>query len=114
MANPFGGMKDIGKLLKEAQQVGDKMKKVEEELAALEVQASSGGGMVAATVNGSGDVLRVKISRDVVDPDDVEMLEDLVVTAIREALDKSREIREEKLGAVMPKMAGMNVPGLPF
>ena len=115
MAGPFGGgMPNIGKLMKEAQQMGEKMKKVEEELQSLEVEASSGGGMVTATVSAAGDVLRVKIAPEVVDPEDVEMLEDLVVTALREALENAQEIRESKLGDVTGGLKGMNIPGLPF
>ncbi|HOC30745.1 MAG TPA: YbaB/EbfC family nucleoid-associated protein [Armatimonadota bacterium] len=114
MAGPFGGMKDLGKLLKEAQQVGEKMKKVEEELASTEVTGTSGGGMVTATVTGGGQVIGLKISPEVVDPDDIELLEDLVISAISEAMEKSQEIRQEKLGGVMPSAAGMNIPGLPF
>jgi nucleoid-associated protein EbfC len=117
MAGPFGGggMPNLGKLMKEAQQMGEKMKKMEEELANEQVEASSGGGMVTATVTGSGDVLKIQISPEVVDPEDVEMLEDLVITAIREALEKAQAIREEKMGDVMPgNLGGMKMPGLPF
>lgn len=115
MPGPFGGgLPNIGKLMKEAQQMQQKMKNVEEELAGMEVEASSGGGTVSATVSGAGDVIRVRIRPEAVDPDDVEMLEDLVLTAIREALQKAQAIREEKLGSVMPSMKGMNIPGLPF
>jgi DNA-binding YbaB/EbfC family protein len=114
MAGPFGGMPNIGKLMKEAQQMGEKMKKVEEELQALQVDAASGGGVVKATVTGGGDLVSIKISPEAVDPEDVEMLEDLVVTAVREALEKAQAIREEKLGAVTSGIQGMKVPGLPF
>lgn len=114
MAGPFGNVPNIGKLMKEAQQMGEKMKKVEEELANTQVVESSGGGMVTATVTGAGEVLKVKIDPAVVDPDDVEMLEDLVVTAIRQALETATGIREEKLGGVMPNMKGMSIPGMPF
>lgn len=105
-------MPNLGKLMKEAQQMQDRMKKVEEELHELTVEASSGGGMVTATATGAGDILKISIAPDVVDPDDIEMLEDLVVTAIREALEKAAAIREERLGGVT---AGLkNIPGLPF
>jgi DNA-binding YbaB/EbfC family protein len=115
MAGPFGGgMPNLGKLMKEAQQMQDKMKKVEEELQDLQVEASSGGGMVTATATGAGDILKISISRDVVDPDDIEMLEDLVVTAVREALQKAGAVREERLGGVTAGLKGMNIPGLPF
>ena len=115
MAGPFGGgMPNLGKLMKEAQQMQDKMKKVEEDLQELQVEASSGGGMVTATATGAGDILKISISRDVVDPEDIEMLEDLVVTAVREALDKATAIREERLGGVTAGLKGMYIPGLPF
>lgn len=114
MAGPFGGMPNIAKIMKEAQQMGDKMKKVEEELKTIQVEAASGGGMVKAVVTGSGDLLSIKIAPEVVDPEDVEMLEDLVVTAIREALESAQNLREEKLGGVTAGLQGMKVPGLPF
>ena len=119
MAGPFGGggMPNLGKLMKEAQQMGEKMKQVEAELGDVHVDASSGGGMVTATATGAGDILRIKIQPDVVDPDDIEMLEDLVVTAVREALEKAQAIREEKLGGVtqgLQGIPGMKIPGMPF
>jgi len=69
---------------------------------------------VTATATGAGDILKVSISKDVVDPDDIEMLEDLVVTAVREALEKASAAREERLGGVTAGLKGMNIPGLPF
>ena len=114
MAGPFGGMPNIAKIMKEAQQMGDKMKKVEEELKTIQVEAASGGGMVKAVVTASGDLVSIKIAPEVVDPEDVEMLEDLVVTAIREALESAQDLREEKLGGVTAGLQGMKMPGLPF
>lgn len=117
MPGPFGGgMPNLGKLMKEAQQMGDKIKKIEEELQNTEVDASSGGGMVTATVTASmnPEIVRLKIAPEVVDPEDVEMLEDLVMTALREALENAQTIREEKMGNVAGGFGGSGLPGLPF
>ncbi len=75
--------------------------------------------MVTATVTASltPEIVRLKIAPEVVDPEDVEMLEDLVITALREALEKAQELREEKMGDVtsgLGGLGGMNIPGLPF
>jgi nucleoid-associated protein EbfC len=113
MPGPFGGgMPNLGKLMKEAQQMGEKMKQIEAELAETEVEASSGGGMVKVVTTAAGEVRSIKIQPEAVDPDDVEMLEDLVLTALNEALQNGQALREERLGGVMP--GGMNIPGLPF
>jgi DNA-binding YbaB/EbfC family protein len=83
--------------------------RIQEELDAERLETTSGGGMVRVVTSGMGDVLEIKIARDVVDPDDVEMLQDLVVTAVRDALKKAQEHHTEKMGAVM---GGLKIPGL--
>ena len=101
-----GGM---GNLFKQAQQMQQKMVKMQEELAQRTVEASVGGGMVSVTVNGKNEVLRLKIEPQVVDPDDVEMLEDLVLAGVNEALRKSQEMISDE----MSKLTGeMKIPGL--
>ena len=101
--------KGLGNIMKMAQQAQQKMLKVQEELAAKQVEASSGGGMVAAVVNGKQELLSLRIEKDAVDPNDVEMLQDLIVAAVNEALRKAQEM----IAAEMQKVTGgMNIPGL--
>jgi DNA-binding YbaB/EbfC family protein len=85
-------------------------KKTEEELSSLTVEGTSGGGVVKVRATGKGDIIDIKIAKEAVDPEDVEMLQDLVVTAVREAIDKANALRTERLQAVMP--ANLNIPGL--
>jgi DNA-binding YbaB/EbfC family protein len=101
-----GGM---GNLMKQAQQMQQKMLKMQEELAQKTLEASVGGGMVTVTVNGKNEVLRVKIEPQVVDPDDVEMLEDLIVAGVNEALRKAQEMIAEEMSKLT---GGMKIPGL--
>ncbi len=100
---------NIGKFLKEAQKIRLKMEAVKEELARREVEATSGGGMVKVRVNGNMELVDVKIEKEIVNPDDVEMLEDLVLAAANEALKKMKEIIEEEMGKLT---MGFNIPGL--
>jgi len=85
------------------------MAKAQEELKDQEVSATVGGGMVTATANGHQEVLSITISPEVVDPDDVEMLQDMVLAAVNEALDKSRELAAERMSAFT---GGLDIPGL--
>jgi DNA-binding YbaB/EbfC family protein len=101
--------KGLGNIMKMAQQAQQKMLKVQEELAAKQVEATAGGGMVAAVVNGKQELLSLRIEKDAVDPNDVEMLQDLIVAAVNEALRKAQEM----IAAEMQKVTGgMNIPGL--
>jgi len=104
---------NMQQILKMGQQMQSQMTEIQENLDKEEVSASAGGGMVTATVDGKGGVKGVKIDRTVVDPDDVEMLEDLVLAAVSEAQNKARKLYEEE----MKKMSGglpfpMKIPGL--
>ena len=101
-----GGM---GNLFKQAQQMQQKMAKLQEELGQRTVEASVGGGMVSVTVNGKNEVLSLKIEPQVVDPDDIEMLEDLVLAGVNEALRKSQEMISDEMGKLT---GGMKIPGL--
>ena len=110
MANPFGKMPGgLGDLMKQAQKAMEDAQKVEAELEQARVEGQSGGGLVKVVATGKADIVSVKIAREVVDPDDVESLEDLVTLAVREAVDKANAIREERLKSVMP--AGMGGAG---
>ena len=102
MGGGFGGM-NIAKLMKEAKKMQDDMAKSQEELAAKDFEATAGGGAVSVRVSGSKEIKEIIIKKDVVDPDDVEMLQDLIITCVNEALRKV----DEAQAASMP-----NIPGL--
>ena len=103
-----GGM---GNLMKQAQQMQQKMLKLQEEIGKRTLDASVGGGMVTVTVNGKSEVLRIKIEPQVVDPNDVEMLEDLIVAGVNEALRKAQEMVSEEMSKLT---GGLKIPGLSF
>ena len=108
MAKGFGGTgkpSGINKLKKEMEKTMRQMEFVQKELEDTYVEASSGGGMVKVTANAAGQVLSIKISPEAVDPDDVEMLEDLVLAAVKDALAQASEKRDEKiLSGLLPEM----------
>ena len=101
--------KGLGNLMKQAQMMQKKMEQMQADLEKQEVEASAGGGMVTARVNGKQKLLALTIEPDVVDADDVEMLQDLIVAAINEAIKKSQEMIQAEMGKVT---GGMNIPGL--
>ena len=96
-------------LMRQAQELQAKLAKAQEELNNMTVEASSGGGAVKVTMNGQQKIQSVKISPEVINPDDVELLEDLVLTAVSEATAKSRELATKHLGEIT---GGLNIPGL--
>jgi hypothetical protein len=102
-------MKVDKKMLKQAQKIQEKLAKAQEELENTTIEASSGGGVVTVVVDGQQVVQSIKISPEAVDPEDVELLEDLVLAATNEALNKSRELAAKHLNAVT---GGFNIPGL--
>ncbi len=101
-----GGM---GNLMKQAQQMQRKMLQMQEEMAHKTVDASVGGGMVMVTANGKSEVLRIKIEPQAVDPDDIEMLEDLILAGVNEALRKAQEMMSEEMNKLT---GGLKIPGL--
>jgi DNA-binding YbaB/EbfC family protein len=102
-------MKDMGKLLKQAQQMQAKMAQMQAELAEKTVEASAGGGMVKVVMNGRHEVVSVNIDPEVVDPQDVEMLEDLVAAAVTEAANRVEEMMKEGMSSIT---GGMGLPGM--
>ena len=108
-----GKMPDLNALMKQAQKLQSDVAKVQEELAQMQCDGAAGGGMVTATMNGQFEVVRVKIDKSVVDPNDVGMLEDLVTAAINAAATKVREQSKEKMAAAMGPLAGGGMPGMP-
>jgi DNA-binding YbaB/EbfC family protein len=104
----FGGG-NLNNLMKQAQKLQKEMEQAQQELETKEFEASVGGGAVLVKVNGKKEVLSIKIKEEVVDPDDVEMLEDLVLSAVNEALKKAEEETANKMGKLT---GGMNIPGM--
>lgn len=102
-------MTNIGNIMKQAQKVQERIAEVQRDLINKKVEASSGGGMVTVTANGRQEILSVKIDPSVVSMQDVEMLEDLVLAAVNEALRKSQEIITEEMSKVT---GGLKIPGL--
>lgn len=103
-------MKNFGNIMKQAQQMQARLAKLQEEAAQMTAEASSGGGMVRAVANGRGELVSLAIEKDVVDPADVAMLQDLVVAAVNEAMRKAREA----VAAEMQKLTGgLGLPGMP-
>ncbi len=99
----------MGKMLKQAQQMQAKLLRLQEEIAVMESEGSAGGGMVKAVVNGKKDLVSISINPDVVDPEDVGMLEDLVLAAVRQAADKAEAEGQERMSGLT---GGMSIPGL--
>jgi DNA-binding YbaB/EbfC family protein len=102
-------MKNMGNMMKQAQKLQAKMMKMQEELAERTVETASGGGMVKVVANGKQQILSIRIEKEVVDPDDVEMLQDLVIAAVNDALAKSQEMVSSEMGKLT---GGLNIPGL--
>ena len=104
MGGGFGGM-NLGQLMKEAKKMQADMEKSQAELASKEFDATAGGGAISVKVSGEKVIKEIKIQKDVVDPDDVEMLEDLILTCVNEALRKVDSAQADQLGK-------FNIPGL--
>jgi DNA-binding YbaB/EbfC family protein len=105
-------MRDIMKILQQAQEMQGRMQKMQEELQAMTLTGTAGGGMVSADVNGQGILKRVKIDPSVVNPADTEMLEDLIAVAVADAQRKAQEQAQSEMGKMT---GGMNLPfKLPF
>ncbi len=100
-------MKNFGNLVKQAQRMKAEMERVQEEAAAKRVEGTAGGGMVTVVCNGRGELVEVKIDREVAGPDDLEMLQDLVVAAANDALRKSRELLTQEMGRLT---GGLGLP----
>jgi DNA-binding YbaB/EbfC family protein len=102
-------MKGMANMMKQAQKLQAKMMKLQEEMAEKTVESASGGGMVKVVANGRQQIVSIQIEKEVVDPDDVEMLQDLILAAVNDALTNSQEM----VTAEMSKLTGgMNIPGL--
>jgi DNA-binding YbaB/EbfC family protein len=102
-------MKGMGNMMKQAQKLQSKMLRMQEELASKTVETSAGGGMVTVVANGAQQIVSIKIEKEVVDPDDVEMLEDLVLAAVNDALTQSQQMVSSEMGKIT---GGMKIPGM--
>lgn len=102
-------MFDVKQLQKMQKELQERMGKVQEDLKSQTVDGSAGGGMVTATANGNQELVGLKIKPDAVDPEDVEMLEDLVVAAVNLALEKAKELNQDQMSKVA---GGIKIPGL--
>ncbi len=102
-------MKSMGNMMKQAQKLQAKMMKLQEELAEKTIEGSAGGGMVKAVANGKQQVISIRIEKEVIDPEDPDMLQDLVLSAVNDALQKSQEMVSDEMGKLT---GGFNIPGL--
>jgi DNA-binding YbaB/EbfC family protein len=102
---------NIQKMLKEAQRMQDKLAQAQADLAEKTIEASAGGGKVTVTANGTGDILSIKIDPSIVDPGDVEILEDLVLAGVKQAQEDARAAAAENMEKIT---GGMKLPGMPF
>jgi DNA-binding YbaB/EbfC family protein len=102
-------VQNIGNIMKQAKKMQERMMQLQDELAAKTVEATAGGGMVTVTVNGKFELLSLKIEKEVVNADDVEMLQDLIVAAVNEGVRKAQEMAASEMGKIT---GGMQIPGL--
>jgi DNA-binding YbaB/EbfC family protein len=111
-----GGMPNMQQMMKQVQKMQEKMDLVQAELENKIVTAESGGGMVKITANGKQHIVKIEVEKEVINPDEKEMLEDLVLAAVNQALDRSTAMAAEEMqkvtGGMMPNIPGMTLPGL--
>src|SRR3989338_6142202 len=103
------GFGNIAEMMKQAQKQAQKMEKIQNDLKERVVEASSGGGMVTVHINGKQEILSIKIDPEVVDPKDVQMLEDLILSAVSQAFKKSQELYQAEMAKLT---GGLNIPGM--
>jgi DNA-binding YbaB/EbfC family protein len=101
---------DMGNLLKQAQKLQSKISKLQEELGDRTIEASSGGGMVTVVVNGRQEIISIRIDPEVIDPDDPEMLQDLIMAAVNDGLATAKKMVTEEMGKLT---GGLNLPNIP-
>lgn len=106
----MNGMGNMNKLMKQVQKMQADIARVQEQLKDMTCEATAGGGVVSVTANGHQEIIKIRISPEALDPEDVTMLEDLVLAAVNEALRKSQELAASELGKVA---GGVNLPGIP-
>jgi nucleoid-associated protein EbfC len=102
-------MKNMGNMMKQAQKLQSKMLKLQEELAEKTVESSAGGGMIKVVANGRQQLISISIEKEAIDPEDADMLQDMILAAVNDALTKSQEMVAAEMGKVT---GGFNLPGL--
>ncbi|MCP3873202.1 MAG: YbaB/EbfC family nucleoid-associated protein [Desulfobacteraceae bacterium] len=102
-------MKNMNSMMKQAQKLQKKMMKTQQEMASKTIEASSGGGMVKVVANGAQKIESIVFEKEVVDPEDIEMLQDLILAAVNDALNKSQEMVSSEMSKLT---GGLNIPGL--
>jgi len=114
----MAGLPNMSGMMKQIQKMQERMAKAQQELEARTVVAESGGGMVKVTANGKQQIMKIQIEKEVVNPDDIEMLEDLVLAATNKALEEAARMAQEEMSkatsGLMPNIPGLNLPGLGF
>lgn len=102
-------MQNMNSMMKQAQKLQKKMLKTQQELALKTIEASAGGGMVKVVANGGQKIESIILEKEVVDPEDIEMLQDLIMAAVNDALNKSQEMVSKEMGKLT---GGLNIPGM--
>jgi DNA-binding YbaB/EbfC family protein len=112
----MAGLPNMAGMMKQVQKMQERMAQVQEELGSKSVVGEAGGGMIKVTVNGKQQVMKVQIEKEVVNPDDVEMLEDLVVAATNKALADAAKMAQDEMAkatsGMLPNIPGLNLPGM--
>jgi DNA-binding YbaB/EbfC family protein len=104
-------MVNMGKIMKQARKLQEQMGKLQEDLANRTVEASTGGGMVKVVANGKREIMSIEVAPEVVNPDDIDMLQDLMLAAVNEALRKAEELATAEMGKIAGGM-NLNIPGI--
>jgi nucleoid-associated protein EbfC len=111
-----GGMPNMQQMMKQIQKMQEKMNQVQSELENKTVTAEAGGGMVKVTVNGKQRIIKIEVEKEVINPEEKEMLEDLVLAAVNQGLERSAAIAEEEMqkvtGGMIPNIPGIKLPGM--
>ena len=103
---------DMNKMMQQVQEMQAQMAKAQEEVAKETVEATAGGGMVTVRANGAGEITEIRIAPEAIDPDDPEMLADMVLAAVNEALRSAHSLMESRLGGMMGGLGGLGLPGM--
>jgi DNA-binding YbaB/EbfC family protein len=103
---------NLNKLMKQAQKMQEQMAKTHAELEQKTVEVSAGGGKVRVTANGAGDIIGLKIDKEVVDPNDVEFLEEMVLSAVKQAIEQGKALAQSEMNRITGGLGGLGLPGL--